>query len=164
MTFHFKSIFATLVKKKVFVNRPYDLFLLTSVLLVLSSFCMLGQTLDIHLHDTYYVFPAVYLIWTTALIFLFAWTVYKLTNRFLLTKYLTWFHVAATLIVLLMLIISKLWYNEPVLTNEREPLSFRKLFEIQRKEQITAVTISILFIAGQIGYFLNLVGGLFRRR
>ena len=141
----------TLVGKSVFTNRPYNLFLLAAVLLVVSSFLMLEQTLDIHLHNTYYVFPTAYLIWAIALILLLAWTIYKLINQFLLTKYLTWFHVVATLIVLLVLLFSNLWYSPPVPTNSTQPLYFTEVLKI-------------LFIAGQIGFLINFVGGLFRRR
>ena len=124
---------------------------------------MVGQTLDVHLHDTYYVFPAIYLFWTTALAFLLAWTVYKLTNRFLLTKFLTWFHVATTLIFLIILISANLWRDNPIPANG-EPLAFVKAFESQKRTNTIVATISIIFLAGQIGYLINLIAGLFRRR
>ena len=147
----------------VFIDRPYDFFLLTSALLLLGSVFMLGQTLDVHLHDTYYVFPAVYLFWTIALAFLLAWTVYKLTNRFLLTKILTWFHVVTTLIFLIILMTANLWRDNPIPANG-EPLDFEKFFESRQKTNTIVAAISILFLAGQIGYFINLLAGLFRRR
>jgi hypothetical protein len=154
----------TLEEKNVFIKRPYNFFLLASVLLALGAFYIPRQILDIHLHDTYYVISVTYLFWAIALMFLFAWVGYKLTNRYLLTKYLTWFHVASTLIVVMILLTTKLWHDNPVQTNERGPLSFRKLFETQQKQHIIPITISILFMAGQIGYFINLLGGLLRRR
>ena len=145
-------------------KRPYNLFLFTSILLLLASICMLGQTLDIHLHDTYYIFPATYFALTIALIFLIAWTIYKLTGKYLLTKYLTWFHVLATLIVAITLMTRQLWHDNPISTNNKPPVAFKSFFEIQRKDYFIALTISLLFVAGQIGYIINIVGGLIRRR
>jgi hypothetical protein len=149
--------------RSVFIYRPYNFFLLTSALLLLGSVFIPGQTLDMHLHDTYYVFPAVYLFWTIALAFLLAWTVYKLTNRFLLTKFLTWFHIVTTLIFLIILMIANLWRDNPIPSNG-EPLAFGKFFESQQRTNTIMAIISILFLAGQIGYFINLIAGLFRRR
>jgi len=63
----------TLGIRDVFMDRSYNLFLLTSALLFLGSVFMLGQTPDVHIHDTYYVFPAVYLLWTVTLVLLPAW-------------------------------------------------------------------------------------------
>ena len=46
----------TLGIRDVFMDRSYNLFLQTSALLFLGPVFMLGQALDVHIHDTYYVF------------------------------------------------------------------------------------------------------------
>ena len=144
--------------------KPYDLFLVTALGLFVSSFFSFSQTLDIHLHDTYYVISANYFFWTFALIFFVGWAIYKLTNRFLLTKYLTWVHIILTLIVLAILMTITLWHDLIIPPIKNEAVSFATLTKESRLQTIIALSITTIFIAGQIAYIINLLGGLIKRK
>ena len=45
-------------------QRPYNLLLLTAILPPTVGLFSFNSAMDIHLHDTYYIFPLTYFIWT----------------------------------------------------------------------------------------------------
>ncbi len=125
---------------------------------------MWGQSLDLHIHDTYFVIETNYFIWAIALIFFIAWGLYKLTDKILLTKKLIWLHVLTTIFVFIFLAIVEFWHDKIIPPIKRETISFKDIFEDQKREQIIGQTIAIIFIIGQLSYVVNLVGGIFKRR
>ena len=90
----------TSLKRRI-INQPYFLFLLTGIILIITTFFTFGQSVDLYLGDTYFLVAINYFIWALAGLFLIAWTVYKLTNKSLWTKKLTWTHVLTTIFVLI---------------------------------------------------------------
>ena len=145
-------------------HEPYSLFFLTGIVLFILSFFMWGQSLDLHIHDTYFVIAANYFIWTIALIFFLAWGLYKLTDRILWTKKLIWLHVLTTLFVFIILATFDVWHDEILPPIRGEAVSVANIFEDQKKEKLIALIIAIMFIVGQLSYIVNLIGGIFRRR
>jgi hypothetical protein len=145
------------------LDKPYDLFLLTTLLLFICSFFMGGQSEDINLHDTYIVVSQIYIFWGLSFIFLLGWTLYRITGRFLLTNTLTWFHVLTTMIVVVVFITSGLWHDKVFPPIKRVIFTFQTTQELPRESKIYLPLI-IIFIVGQISYFINLIGGLTKRR
>ncbi len=146
------------------VNQPYSLFFLTGIILFILSFFVWGQSLDLHIHDTYFVIAANYFIWTIALIFFFVWALYKLTDKILWTKKLIWLHVLTTIFVLILLATIEVWHDKIIPPIKRETIAVKDIFEDQKREQVIGQTIAIIFIIGQLSYVVNLVGGIFKRR
>ena len=129
------------------------------------SFLMWGQSLDLHIHDTYFIISTNYFVWTISLIFFLVWGLYKLTDKILWTKKLIWLHVLTTIFVLIFFATIEAWHDKIMPTiKTTDVVSLQKVFEDQKREQIIALTISIIFIVGQLSFFVNLVGGLFKRR
>src|SRR4051812_21890293 len=81
-------------------ERPYNLFPIASIIVLISSFPAFGTTVDIYLHDTYFIFASADLLWGITGLLLILWTVYLLTQRFLFSKVLTWIHVILTVTTL----------------------------------------------------------------
>lgn len=126
---------------------------------------MWGQSLDLHIHDTYFIIPTNYFIWTIALIFFLAWGFYKFIDKILWTKKLIWLHVLTTIFVVIYFATIEPWHDKIMPTiKTTDVVSLQKVFEDQKGEHIIALTISIIFIVGQLSFFVNLVGGLFKRR
>jgi hypothetical protein len=142
--------------------QPYNLFLLTAFLLFIFSFVTWGQSTDLHLHDTYFVVSTIYFIWFLAFILLLIWTVYKLISRILWTKSLTWFHVIGTLLILLLLLTSALWYK-PVTTTSGEYSPYEAFHKQRQKELIAFFLIAITLLLGQLAFIVNLLGGLIKK-
>ncbi len=145
-------------------NEPYFLFLLTAILLFIASFFMRRQSLDLHIHDTYFVISTNYFIWTISIIFVLIFGLYKLTDKILWTKGLTWFHFLATIIVFVLLATIGVWHDIIIPPIKRDTTTFQNYFQDQKRDQILALSIAIIFITGQLAFFVNLVGGLFKRR
>lgn len=54
--------------------------------------------MDIHLHDTYFVFSRSIIIRALSLFMLLLWGVYKLYHPCLFSEGLSWFHIGATIV------------------------------------------------------------------
>ena len=87
-----------------FKKRPYNLLLLTSVLIFIASFFVLNETFDIHWHDTYFIIALPHLFWGTIILLLTLWTICLSTYRFLFSKYLTWAHIILTVAASVLLV------------------------------------------------------------
>ena len=86
-------------------QKPYNLLLGTALFLVLTSFWSLKQnnSVEIHLHDTYFVIAHTHVFGLLAISALFVWALYLLTNKMLYSQTLTWTHVIITTVTLLLL-------------------------------------------------------------
>lgn len=130
------------------IKRPYHLLLITATLLFIVSFWHKNDSIDFHLHDTYFVFSGVYYV--MSLFFLSCWGIYRLTEKFLLTKYLTWLHVIITISILIYCLTPDFYKTAPV--------SYVELGSYNWYYQIAAV-----LVGAQIGFVVNLLGGLIRK-
>lgn len=77
-------------------QRPYNLLLFTAILLFIGGFMANNITIDIHLHDSYYIFSLQFLIWFAALILLAFWLLYLGTNQILFSSVFSWIHILLT--------------------------------------------------------------------
>ena len=149
-------------------SRPYNLLLLAGIVFVLSSLFTFNQnsTVDIYLHDTYYIIGRTYILWLLTFLTLFIWALYIMTNKFLLSKALTWVHVIITILTLLLLIGTLFFgYNFTKLTTRRYmDYSNWKSFDAYAKYSKAIAVIVIALFLGQVVYVVNFIGGLFKGR
>jgi len=148
-------------------SRPYNLFLLAGIIFVVSSLFTINQnkTVDIHLHDTYYIIGRTHILWLLTFLAFFVWALYILTNRFLLSKALTWAHVIITLLTLLLLETFFFGFNftdHP--TRRYLDYSNWNSFDVYAQYSKTIVIIVIALVLGQVVFVVNFIGGLFKGR
>jgi hypothetical protein len=150
--------------KRIFLQHPHNLLLLTASALFVISFFYIGKTTDIHLHDTKFVFPMQFFIWGLTFFLLSVWVLYKVTNRFLFAKYMTWTHVVLTIISLTLFII--LWAMEDKLlpSTNNEAVSFETFQNYNKSVTKFYLPIAVVFAIGQICYIVNLAMGLIKRK
>ncbi len=146
------------------INQPYFLFLLTGLVLIIATFFKFEQSLDFHLHDTYFVVSINYFFGGLAGLFFIAWAIYKLTDKFLWTKKLTWTHVLTTILVLLILTTIGFWHDKILPPIKRDSISYQDIIDDKKREGIIAYPIMIIFVLGQVAYLVNLIVGLTKRR
>lgn len=149
-------------------QRPYHLFLWTAILFFLFGLCCHDSVIDIHLHDTYYVFHFTYFIWTLSIFLLVFWILYLATKSILISKKLSWTHLILTIIGCIFILIIPYF-----LTNSYEGLAgmSRRYHDIGQSEAYfdfddttrTAVITIIVLAIGQLAFVLNFVIGLFKR-
>ena len=148
--------------------RPYNLLLLTGLVLVLSSFLFHNQfkAIDFHLHDTYYVITHPPIFWLLAIFALLVWAIYLATNKILYSKALTWAHVTITILAI-GLFLATLFFGESLLN-----LTPRRYYDFSNWNSLNTYTtftktvlITIfIFLLGQILFVVNFIVGLFKRK
>jgi len=77
-------------------HRPYNLFLVFAVLMILISITVGGDDVDMHLHDTYFVVKHSFI--PLGGMFVVFWSVYYLFRHMLPSKVLTIINVWGTLL------------------------------------------------------------------
>jgi cytochrome c oxidase subunit I len=84
-------------------KKPYGMLTLAALLVILVSFSLNGS-IDIHLHDTYFVITQVHLFWAVALLLLLLAFFYRALEQILFSRWLTWLHIVPTLTGLALLV------------------------------------------------------------
>lgn len=82
-------------------QRPYLLFLLTAIVLIIYSFFVRHEMTDIHVDDTMLIISTYLIYWVIAFCFIVTAALYAGLTRFLPNRALTWTHILLTLLVLL---------------------------------------------------------------
>jgi heme/copper-type cytochrome/quinol oxidase subunit 1 len=149
-------------------QRPYNLLFLNAIILSIGGLFCFNSPIDIHLYDTYFVFPLPFLIWAPTIILFVFWIVYLLTKRFLFSKKLMWIHIILTVIISLFLMvlpyISTYSYGG-VVGSPRRYYDYGELnrFKILGNLTNIAVATFVILLLGQLAYFINLFVGLYKR-
>jgi hypothetical protein len=133
------------------VKRSYHLFLIAACLLFIVSFWHRGQTVDIHQYDTYYVIGAELFYRGISLFFVLIWVIYKFTDKYLLTYYLTWGHMVFTFAVLLYSLTPGF---QTYLHEVAPPSSFQELTIFYEQWTSRATMMAGVLIAGQVAVML----------
>ena len=148
-------------------QKPYHLFLWTGLVLVLTSFFVLKQnnSFDIHIHDTYFVIANTHLFWFLAILALFVWTLYLLTNKILYSKVLTWTHVIITILTLLLFALTLFFGDSFMNPTPRRYYDYSTWNSFDNYTTFTkaiGITIFVLLL-GQFIFVINFIVGLFKR-
>ena len=146
---------------------PYNLLLLTALLLFAGGF-LATQTIDIHLHDTYFVFTSRFLIWSGALLFALLWVLYLATKTALFSKTLSWIHILLTIISCLVIITTAyLMHNvyEGLAAMPSRYLDYgvAKKYDYLNNLEIATWILLLILALGQIIYIVNLFVGIYKR-
>lgn len=147
--------------------KSYNSFLVFALALLLYSFLVLGELVDVHLHDTYYVVPTVFFIWGFSFYFIVLWILYRLTSRFLSSNVLSWIYVGFTLIsAAVMTSVVTLLTEEYSVKNlvAYSPETFTRRFEFQNIVTKLFIWSGAVFIIIQIMYISHVVTGMFFRK
>jgi len=152
-----------------FKERPYNLLLLTAILLFIAGLFSGNFPIDILLHDTYFVLPITYLLWFPSFVLAFFWLLYLLTKRFLFSKVLMWTHITLTIIcsVFIHVIPYLSVYSSAGLAGA--PRRYydndisNKYRVFNNMNTIILLTLIVLLL-GQLIYFVNLIIGFYKRK
>lgn len=125
-----------------------------------------SATIDLHLHDTYFVIAHTQVFWLLAIIAFFVWALYLLTNKTLYSKKLTWTHVIITILTLFLFVLI-LFFGESFLNPF--PRLYNDFSEWNSSDNYNSYTKTIslsifVLLWGQIIFVLNLIVGLFTQK
>ena len=148
-------------------QKPYNLLLWTGLVLVLTSFPILKQnnSFDINLHDTYFVIAHTHVFWLLAIMALFVWTLYLLTNKILYSRALTWTHVIITILTLLLFALSLFFGDSFMNLTPRRYYDYSNWNSFDNYTTFTKpIGISIfVLLLGQFIFVINFITGLIKR-
>ena len=149
-------------------QRPYKLFLWAAFLLIISGLFCFNTSVDIHLYDTYFVFPLSFIIWVPAVISFAFWIIYLLTKQFLFSKKLMWIHIILTLLLSLFLMTLpyiSTYSDGGLIGSPRRYYDYGEWnrFKILSNPTNTAVITFAILLLSQLVYFINLIVGLIKR-
>ena len=148
-------------------SRPYNLIFLVALANVLLSIIPLNQknTIDIHVHDTYFVIAHFHILWLLAIIALIVWAIYILTKRILLSKVLIWTHVIVTVLPLILLTWLLFFGNNFFNPGLHQYVDFSTWTSFESHDTYSKAIIIIVFVLllGQLVYVINFIGGVFKR-
>jgi len=119
------------------------------------SFCYYSSQIDIHLHDTYFIIPVPFLLWTFTLFLLLFWALYHITFRFLLSTILIWLHMIGIVILFPLTIYT---YGSPFLFDNVTPYDFAT-WEVMQRQMLIQTPIVSVFVMLHALYLVNLTGG-----
>jgi heme/copper-type cytochrome/quinol oxidase subunit 1 len=140
------------------IYKPYHLLLIAALSLLISAFLSRKATIDLQFHDTYFVIDHVqfYLLLSVPVFIL--WGIYMFTRNILLSRPLTWIHVALSLLTIAVFICLPL-FSYPARYVNVSP--WRSFNEFHRVNEIVAGA-AIVFTLAQLTLIFNIVGGLVR--
>ena len=127
------------------INQPYQLFLLTAFILLATTFFSSNQSMDIHLHATYFILTANYFIWILAALFFVGWVIYALTSKYLLKKASTWLHVLATIFVVVA-IVAIIWHNKIVPSISGGSVNYQAIIDEAMREKYIRYPIKAILV------------------
>jgi heme/copper-type cytochrome/quinol oxidase subunit 1 len=150
-----------------FKEQPYNLLLLTAAFILIASIFAYDQTLDIHLHDTYFIVAMTYLFWATSILLLILWALYLLTKQFLFSKLLTWVHIILTVIALVSFVAISFYstnYYDGLAGMPRRYYDYSGWKTFERYNNLTkgVFAVMLLISIGLMAYIINIVVGLLR--
>jgi heme/copper-type cytochrome/quinol oxidase subunit 1 len=151
-----------------FKERPYNLIIFTAFVVLAASFFAFNQTVDIHLHDTYFVITLTHLLWAISTLLLILWTLYILLHRLLFSRFLMWINIVLTIMGVLFLVLIFFYsnrYYEGLAGMPRRYYDYRGSDSVVLQNNLTkAVLISIVVLGlGVLTFIVNLIIGLFNR-
>jgi hypothetical protein len=140
-----------------FKERPYNLLLLSAIILLIISFIVKRNTLDIHLHDTYFVITVTYIIRFLATVSAIFWGIYMFTFKLLFSNRLTWTHIIITILTIAGLGITSL------MGDKLATLALKSFGQYSQYTRISVFVLGLLLL-GQLTYLLNLLLGILKRQ
>lgn len=147
--------------KNLILHKPYNLFLVTIVFLAVLFFAPLPNSLDINMHDTYFVISTKIAIALFIILCLVFWLIYFVTKRFRLIKTLTWIHVIATL-VFIVAFFKAISHALGLYGLPRRYYAFEQ-HPLQPPNFAPYIIVTVIFLTAQLLFIVNIVYGIIKR-
>ncbi|HEY0656594.1 MAG TPA: hypothetical protein VGD65_25850 [Chryseosolibacter sp.] len=144
------------------IRNPESLFIPFSLLLLVVSIFWWGESLALTIGTTIFIdgITALYLM---ALALVAYFIVYRITNRFLFSTYLSWAHVIITLATLTVFFSDGKWFLKSQAVSEVQTSIIRQLM-INRERTVNFSSLNgMSFLVAQLLFIINFGLGLTRK-
>jgi len=147
-------------------KNPENLLFFSGTILFVLSFIVFNQSIDIHLHDTYFVINRALIFRLLSITVFLIWVLYKVTSKLLFSNRLSRIHIIATLSAVGMLILfmysgGKLLNPTPIRYFDYSNWDFNEVNSDYTKALLIFFWITM---AAQITYVINLICGINKKR
>lgn len=140
-------------------RKPYNVFLLIPLLLLIGAIITPEKSMDFHVHDTYFVISSGILALAGSLPWIFIWLIYFRTDNILFSKSLTWIHITSTFLFIIYFIGLNTWLRpQPFMPRHYYDESLRPITE----RLFSFMLLFWIFIIGQVLFLVNVFAGLLR--
>jgi hypothetical protein len=147
-----------------FLRHPHNYFLFAAGIVGAIPFFLWGQSVVIDFVWLTVFIDGISVIYLQSLALVMGWIIYKISNRFLFARYLTWVHVVVTIAAVCLFLVSGKWYQKSNATSDVQAHILKQLMINSERNISLTSKIGVVFILGQLIYLLNLTIGLFQRR
>ena len=151
-----------------FKKRPYNLLLITAILLFGLAIFTFDSTIDFILFGKHYSVPLTILLWLNTIILLIFWLLYMVTKRLLFSPFLTKTHIIFTvsLSLILVAIAFTFIYSSAGSNGPRRYYDYgdvlNKFKVFNNMSPIISIAL-VLLIFGQLIFFINLLPGIYNK-
>ncbi|UYQ94601.1 hypothetical protein MKQ68_05785 [Chitinophaga horti] len=145
-----------------FLNKPYNWLLLPS-LITLLIWPLQPEGFDIHMHDTYFVISPIYLYLPVIIFFIVNWLLYRITDKHLRSRTLSWVSVALMLLTYVLIVGFFVWFVRGAAGQQ----AYVDVSTYQRTVWISVLLVTapaVVPAIAQVIYLINLVWGVMANR
>jgi heme/copper-type cytochrome/quinol oxidase subunit 1 len=150
------------------MQKPYHLLLITAGVFFLLSFFVMDQyrVTDLHLHDTYFVIAHTHIFWLAAMLLMLIWVLYLLAGKLQWSKMLTWVHVIITVLAFGFWVFLITCGHRMIGEQPRRYYDFSNWNSSAMPDHHvkTLAVVTGILLCVQLVFFINFLGGLFKRR
>ena len=141
-------------------DRPYHLFLLLGVVFLILSLFQKNDstTIDIQLHDSYFVIYHYHVFFGIFLLLFLFWIIYLLTHKILWSYRLTWAHTILTVVCIVLILIGM-----PALTDFYTSNAPKRYYSFYETTGTVMTWQTIILILAQPIFLFNIIGGFIKR-
>lgn len=146
--------------------RPYHLLGVLAVLLLVSSFFVLKKRIDIHLYDTFFVIVLAYIHWLFSAFLFSLWVLYRFTNSFLYSTFLSWTHITLSILIVIFIVTIPWWPGNFYSGSPRRYFDdddWQSFISFQNANLCIIISVIILLFV-QLVYVINIICGIIKSK
>ncbi len=142
-------------------EKPYHLFLIFAVFFsILSLFHYGNSTIDIQMHDVYFVVGHDQVFfWIFILLFLY-WMIYLLCRKFLWSNKLSWIHTILTIFCFALIFI----LGTPLLSGYVPNDMLKRYYSFYEVTNTAITSLTIIMVLAQPLFLINILGGFIKNK
>jgi hypothetical protein len=152
------------IKKQGFLFQPQTLLLFVAAFVLIMQLLVWGESIALYIGNFSVFIGNVEMLYIVFILLVVLWLLYFFTKGILRSEVLSWFHIGATVAVVLVFLLTHSWF----LKSNAVPGAQSDIIKALLKARIRHMNINsfwgILFFVGQLAYVVNLISGYIDKR
>lgn len=139
-------------------KTSYNYLLFAAIVMSVTSL-FYHEVFDYHIRYNYLTIEGSLILKAYALLVFFIWVLYFFIHRVMLKKWLAWLHVASLLLPAIVLFASSAWFKPTPHATVKYYILYNQFDEEEKRLMLVIIPSTLLFLAGQLAFFINTIGG-----